>query len=310
MFFLGTNAAGILNKTESFYRNINLFNPSVFFLQETKTRFKNKLKYPNYTFFEYIRKNNFGGGLITAVHNNLHPVQVSNDEDTEILVVEAKIDDMKLRLINGYGPQESDEENSIAFMNRIDLEVKSAMLSRALICIEMDANSKLGSGIIKGDPKEQSKNGKLLEKVVSDNNLVIVNATQLCEGVVTRQRTTVERKEESVIDFFIVCNNFFSLVKKMKVDEEKKYSLCSFSTRGGVTNVKNSDHNLIYLEVDKKWNTFSKKIRLEIFNYNNENGFKQFALETEDNPALRDAFEDENEDLEVYHLEDGLRLLI
>ena len=123
MFFLGTNAAGILNKTESFYRNINLFNPSVFFLQETKTRFKNKLKYPNYTFFEYIRKNNFGGGLITAVHNNLHPVQVSNDEDTEILVVEAKIDDMKLRLINGYGPQESDEENSIAFMNRIDLEV-------------------------------------------------------------------------------------------------------------------------------------------------------------------------------------------
>ena len=63
--------------------------------------------------------------------------------------------------------------------------------------------------------------------------------------------------------------------------------------------MKNSDHNLIYLEVDKKWNTFSKKIRLEIFNYNNENGFKQFALETEDNPALRDAFEDENEDLEV-----------
>ena len=68
MFFLGANAAGILNKKESFYRNMNLFSPSVFFLQETKTRFKNKLKYPNYTFFEYIRKNSGGGGLITAVH--------------------------------------------------------------------------------------------------------------------------------------------------------------------------------------------------------------------------------------------------
>ena len=47
-------------------------------------------------------------------------------------------------------------------MNRIDLEVKSAMLAGALICIEMDANSKLGPRIIKSDPKEQSKNGKLL----------------------------------------------------------------------------------------------------------------------------------------------------
>ena len=42
MFFLGVNAAGVLNKTESFYRNLNLFNPSVFFLKETKTRSKNK----------------------------------------------------------------------------------------------------------------------------------------------------------------------------------------------------------------------------------------------------------------------------
>ena len=170
MFFLGANAAGILNKTESFYRNINLFNPAAFFLQETKTRFKNKLKYPNYTFFEYIRKNSGGRGLITAVHNNLHPVQVSNDEDVEVLVVEGRLGDTKIRLINGYGPQEAEEENSKAFMNKIDLEVKSAMLAGALICIEMDANSKLGPEIIKGDPKEQSRNGKLLEKVVDDNN--------------------------------------------------------------------------------------------------------------------------------------------
>ena len=33
------------------------------FLQETKTRFKNKLKHPNCTFFEYIRKN-CGGGQV------------------------------------------------------------------------------------------------------------------------------------------------------------------------------------------------------------------------------------------------------
>ena len=73
------------------------------------------------------------------------------------------------------------------------LQAKSNMK----IKYEIDADSKLGPGIIKGDPKEQSKNGKLLEQVVTDNNLVIVNGTELCDGVVTRQRTTVERNEES-----------------------------------------------------------------------------------------------------------------
>ena len=299
MFILGANSAGILNKQESFYRNINLFNPIAFFLQETKTRFKNKLKHPNYTFFEYIRKHSGGGGLITAVHNNLHPVQVSNDDETEVLVVETKIGDMKLRLINGYGPQEADEESSKNFMNRIDLEVKSSKLAGALVCIEMDANSKLGPDIIKNDPKEQSRNGKLLEQIINNNNLVVVNGTNLCEGVITRQRTTIHREEKSILDFFIVCKSFFRLIKNMKVDEEKKFSLCSYSTRNGETNVKKSDHNLIYLEVNREWKTFVKKKRIEIFNFNDDDGFKKFFTETDDNPALRNAFKNENEDFET-----------
>jgi hypothetical protein len=192
MFFLGTNAAGILNKTETLYRNINLFNPAAFFLQETKTRYKNKLKYPSYTFFVYIQKNSGGGGLITAVHNSLHPVLISESEDdVEVLVVETKVDDFKLRLINGYGPQESNEDEAITFMNKIDLEVKTAKIAGAYICIEMDANSKLGMNIIKGDPNKQSRNGKLLEDVIENNDLIVVNGSTLCEGVITRHRKTV-----------------------------------------------------------------------------------------------------------------------
>ena len=152
-------------------------------------------------------------------------------------------------------------------MSRIDIEVKSAMLAGALVCIEMDANSKLGHDIIKGDPNELSKNGKLLKQVINENNLVVINGTELCDGAVTRQRKTVERIEESVLQF-IVCKNFFKVVKKMKVDEGKQYSLCYYSTRRGVTSIKSSDHYTIYLEVDRQWKTSMKKFRIEIFNYN------------------------------------------
>ena len=102
------------------------------------------------------------------------------------------INNSKARFINGYGPQENqDEETRSKFFNKLDFEVKSSFMAGTLVCIEMDANSKLGPGIIPGDPEEQSKNGKLLEKIINDNDLVVVNGTDLCKGVITRYRKTI-----------------------------------------------------------------------------------------------------------------------
>ena len=71
MFILGANSAGLMNKKESFQRNISLFKPGVFFIQESKTRIKNRIVLNDYITFEVIRKNLGGGGLLTAVHKSL-----------------------------------------------------------------------------------------------------------------------------------------------------------------------------------------------------------------------------------------------
>ena len=254
MFIMGANSAGLLNKKESFERYLNLFLPGVFFIQESKLRRKNKIKHPNYVTFEYVRQNSAGGGLLTAVHKSLYPVSVSNDSDEEVLVVEGTIENKKVRFINGYGPQE-DESDEIreGFFNRIDQEVKSSKLSGSMTCIELDANAKLGSAIIPGDPKEQSKNGKLLEKVVDENELVVVNAKDLCKGVITRYRKTVNSEEKSVLDYFIVCKRFYNLVKSMTIDEDGAYSLTKYSGRTGNKSIKQSDHNTMIMELDIKW---------------------------------------------------------
>ena len=142
--FLGTNGASVLNKRESLERNINLFKPSVFFIQESKARMKNKMKLSDYTIFEYVRKNSLGGGLMTVVHNNLNPVSVCNEDEEEVLVVEVKVAEDKLWLINGYGPQEGsendgDEDKRNSFFSRLDFEIKRAKMSGAMVCLEMDA---------------------------------------------------------------------------------------------------------------------------------------------------------------------------
>ena len=79
--------------------------------------------------FELVRKNSGGGGLLTAVHKSLKPVSVSNEDEKEILVVEANIATSKVRFFNGYGPQENaSEEIRKSFFSQLDLEVKRSKL--------------------------------------------------------------------------------------------------------------------------------------------------------------------------------------
>ena len=301
MFILGANSAGLSNKKETFQRYLNLFLPGVFFVQETKLRRQNKIKHPNYVTFEYLRENNAGGGLLTAVHNSLNPVVVSNDTEEEVLVVEATIANRKIRFINAYGPQE-DEKDEIrkSFYSRLDQETKRSKLAGAMICLEMDANAKLGSGIILGDPKDQSKNGKLLENVIVENDLVVVNAQDICKGVITRYRKTVSCEERSVLDYFIVCKRFYAMVKNMIIDEERAYSLTKYSGRTGNKNVKESDHNTLILELNINWKTMvdDPVERIEIFNYNQEEDFKKYIILSNENEDLKSLFLDENEDLD------------
>ena len=89
MVFIGSNLAGLANKVDSFRRLISLFSPGVIFIQESKLKRKGMIKEDNFIIFEQLRKTSGGGGLLTAVHQNLSPVYVS-DEKEDILVVQAK----------------------------------------------------------------------------------------------------------------------------------------------------------------------------------------------------------------------------
>ena len=51
MYILGSNAAGLLNKKESFSRNLSRFIPAAYFVQETKVPRKGKIKNSDYVFF-------------------------------------------------------------------------------------------------------------------------------------------------------------------------------------------------------------------------------------------------------------------
>ena len=73
---------------------------------------------------------------------------------------EASLQNSRVTLINGYGPQETQSAHiREAFFTYLDLVIKKAKAAGTLVCVEMDSNSKLGPGLIPGDPHEQSENG-------------------------------------------------------------------------------------------------------------------------------------------------------
>ena len=68
-----------------------------------------------------------GGGLLTAVDQDLDPVLISEGgEENEILVVQANLGNQKIRIINAYGPQEDEIEKSLSFWQHLESESISA----------------------------------------------------------------------------------------------------------------------------------------------------------------------------------------
>ena len=135
---MGTNAAGLKAKKDSLMQNIKMFNnPSCITIQESKLRNSGSIKLENYQIFEKNRSG-FGGGLLTAVDQNLEPVLIeSANDESEILVVQCQIEDLKLRIINGYGPQEDDPVSKrLTFWQSLEQEIVAGKNTRIILYVK------------------------------------------------------------------------------------------------------------------------------------------------------------------------------
>ena len=144
----------------------------------------------------------------------------------------------------------------------------------------MDANAKIGNEIINGDPHEMSPNGKLLMDLISRKQLVVVNCTDKCTGVITRTKVKGKSTEQSVLDYFIVCQDLYSLVQGMWIDEQRDYVLTRFYKQNGQTKTVESDHNVLVLDICYSWNVNVKEERIEIFNLRNKKCQEHFYNNT------------------------------
>ena len=271
----GSNSNGIKGKLESLSNNVQFFKPSCINLQETKLRFPGTVKIDGYEVFENVRTG-LGGGLLTAVDINANPVLISTgSEYCEAIIVQVKVGSKNIRIFNCYGPQEPgqaqrpiDEQKILInmFWQELEKEIINAYDDKCMILIEMDANAKVGWNHIKDDPNDTSSNGHKLLDLVDRQHLKILNCSQQCEGTITRKRVTVERTEQSVIDYVIACEELASYLQKMLVDEKRNHVLTKFTKQKSRAYKIESDHNSIFASFNLNYFMKKQEIRKEIFN--------------------------------------------
>ena len=257
-------------------------------VQETKMKKVGNLKIEaekNFTIFELVRKNSQGGGLATGISNHLEPAFIrEGDDNIEMLVTQCKINDIQVRLINCYAPQECDpkDERKLLFWARLQSEVQDAAENNCAVCIQMDSNAHLGRKYFSNDPHDMNNNGKLFSNFLEENpSLSLLNQEDRCEGSITRRRKKGDKTEESILDVAVVCSTLKQYFEKMKIDEDQDYSLSNLSKKGKCVN---SDHFTLWIDFNIRYKKKPVE-RVEIFNFKSVEGQEIFRgiLNSENN---------------------------
>ena len=284
---IGANANGLKAKVESLENLINIFDkPSCITIQETKLRTTGSVKLSGYQVFQ-LNRIGFGGGLLTAVVDDLHPVLIDADDENEILVTQVRVAGKDIRIFNAYGPQEHNTDESLPFWNKLEQGIIRAKNENCFILIEMDANAKLDS-----QTQKISENGKFLLGLVTRQNLTVLNQLDICEGQITRQRVTKTHVEKATIDYIIACDNLIEYVDHVLVDEERLFTLTKYVTTRGKKEKILSDHNTLFTSFDL---SYTKQVnyttRKQIFNFKNKEAQEEFKVETEQTTKFTDIFD-------------------
>ena len=102
------NVFSLKPKLKSFKNELKRTNSSIFTLQETHYKTKGKVQIEEFEVFESIRKHKEKGGSMIGAHKALKPVLITEYNDPfELIVIEISIAGKEIRVLTGWGPQET-----------------------------------------------------------------------------------------------------------------------------------------------------------------------------------------------------------
>ena len=170
-------------------------------------------------------------------------------------------------------------------MKRIEKEIRKGKEEGGKVFVMGDFNAKVDREEDEG--KIKSKGGKKLKEVAKANGMIFINEMKVTEGKWTR----VENGKKSVLDYMMVEKEEEDSVKKMIIDEDRKYTPYRTVVEGAEIRDIYTDHNAMICNMEWKIEAeYSSKSnnRKRIITTKGYQKFKEILAQEEVSKILKD----------------------
>ena len=245
------NIRGLKSKEKSIKEIVKEEQPTILLLMETMCQDD----YPDIKGYikKTIRKrDDQWGGIMFAVKEEFErniQIKSENVEKAEMLFIQMTCGKSKMTVGLVYAPQEDEttREEMDKMYEYIEKEIITAKAENQIVLIGGDFNCKIGD-VIDGNKKEVTKAGRRLIKLAKNNEMLIVNATEKCEGKWTRVQKEKAGIRKSIIDYVLISKDHEAAIKKMEIDEERERTPFRDDSKLGRKTF--TDHNMITIEMN------------------------------------------------------------
>ena len=108
--------------------------------------------------------------------------------------------------------------------------------------------------------------------------------------MITRKRNRQGQIQESIIDFYVVCKRLLPYVTEMVIDSKGEFTITNYTGAKNGRRAVNSDHVTLILKMNL--NILPQKPhRVELFDFQNEDGQKMFKRKTSETNDFTDCFQ-------------------
>ena len=247
------NVRGIKGKITSIKTVIDDLQPDIMGIIETHLNDQQKIKIQGYTYLPTTRKDKKGGGLAYLIKNKLtKDIDVTDGQGdgndiTEQEWIRINFDDAPPYHIGlYYGKQEKEPIHNINHdLSSMEDKITAAKRNNQEVMLIGDFNSKIQIPIYQPQP---SRNGRILEDFIKNNELIVINTSQKCKGVWTRVDTN-DNTKKSIIDYCLVTPKLMESVDQMIIDDDELYKIMGR---------KPTDHNTFIIDIKVPLATHTK----------------------------------------------------
>ena len=216
-----------------------------------------------------------GGGILIALKDDseIEMIATHISETQEQMWI--KVNENIIALAYGLIETRAEEREVEEWYYELEKEYVKWMEANVMIIGDINAHIGNDESGIEGNHSNVSNGGRILRNLAERRNLTVMNNSDVCEGLWTREDANGSK---SVLDLIIANQPMVNRIKKIKIDEDHIYKLSSLRKVNEKYQENKSDHNTILIEIEdeKKKDESTRATKSKQWNIKSEEAWEKY----------------------------------